>query len=769
MEPGGIADEMRATAAANPDVMKLEQIGTSTLGKPILVIKMTADARNTPDGTRPAILFSAINHAREWIAAEKGRRLPVWFAEHKNDPKIQEIIQTASCGSCRSRTRTATTSPSPAALGAAQARVRLPQPSRRRQPLLAQDAARQQRQRHLRHNQDGVDPNRNYPAKRGIDEEGATTLLRARPTAARTRSPSPRTSPSTASSAASSSRPTSTTTPRPAAADAGVLHDGLLPPDSTLFDAITGTDGDEAVFPYRSQHSSDLYESNGDTIDNGYMNYGIIGWTPEMDTCTTLRRRRGCNQFASPGRRGEDQGGLRQEPRVRAQRGELAAEPRAPEELRQRSEPLPDQADRRTSSSTASTSPTAARRSSRRRSARSSARPTSPSASSARRQRTDRDPDDARPAGERYGEVKGYYFERRRATIPAAHRHPPDRGRRHRQRDRQGRRPAAASSATASRPSRDDPTKKRVLVVAAEDYTGVSPNVTAGYATAPRYLAQHVAALEAAGYEVETYNIDAPPANGGSPNPVVQPQIKYPTYLGVLSHFDAVNYYSGDDFVPQDATNTNPRRMTTRDRADRLPGDGPVGAPRRCSSCATTPTRAASCSSTAATCTSRSRPRAPACGDRPVHVDAGQAVRLLLPGQQRAATTTCRAPPGSARATLQRHVAELPRRRRSPVRRRRHRHDSSTRQPRITPGPPAGAVRRHGAVHASTPTAGNDPNQNADGTPLPLAEHARSPAQLGAPASERAAARRSAVEADYTTPRRSTRPRAARSSRRVTP
>ena len=40
--------------------------------------------------------------------------------------------------------------------------------------------------------------------------------------------------------------------------------------------------------------------------------------------------------------------------------------------------------------------------------------------------------------------------------------------------------------------------KKRVLVVAAEDYKGVSPNVTPGYATAPRYLAQHVAALEAA-------------------------------------------------------------------------------------------------------------------------------------------------------------------------------------------------------------------------------------------------------------------------------
>ena len=61
--------------------MKLVKIGDSLLGKPLYAIKMTEDARNVPDGTRDAVLFSAINHAREWIAAETGRRLPRWFAE----------------------------------------------------------------------------------------------------------------------------------------------------------------------------------------------------------------------------------------------------------------------------------------------------------------------------------------------------------------------------------------------------------------------------------------------------------------------------------------------------------------------------------------------------------------------------------------------------------------------------------------------------------------------------------------------------------------
>ena len=63
MEPGGIHDEMVQLAADNRDVVKYERIGTSTLGKPVSVLKVTADARNVADGTRPAILYSSNNHA----------------------------------------------------------------------------------------------------------------------------------------------------------------------------------------------------------------------------------------------------------------------------------------------------------------------------------------------------------------------------------------------------------------------------------------------------------------------------------------------------------------------------------------------------------------------------------------------------------------------------------------------------------------------------------------------------------------------------------
>ena len=64
-EPGGIADELRSEAAANRDVAKVVEIGRSLLGKPILAIKITDDARNVADGSRPAVLFGEVNHARE--------------------------------------------------------------------------------------------------------------------------------------------------------------------------------------------------------------------------------------------------------------------------------------------------------------------------------------------------------------------------------------------------------------------------------------------------------------------------------------------------------------------------------------------------------------------------------------------------------------------------------------------------------------------------------------------------------------------------------
>ena len=561
MEPGGIKDELIALANANPDVMKLEQIGTTTLGKPIYVIKMTADARNVPDGTRDAILFSSVNHAREWIAAEMGRRLPGWFAAHKNDPKIRELIQTRELWFLPIQNADGYDFTFTCGLGdeneMCDYRVRTSDDNRFWRKTLRDNNDNGVHG----DNQDGVDPNRNYPAKRGIDEEGASNSF----------------SSGTYRGPYALSEPENLAVDRlqrrvPFRANINYHSAGQLlltpvsyntdyyPPDSTLFDAITGTDGDEAVFPYRSQHSSDLYESNGDTIDNAYMNYGIIGWTPEMDTCSTMGEPAGCNQFASPDNESKVQAVFNKNLAFALNVVDSLPNMARPKnfdndpghyQVKATQDIQPSrfdvsyggeqviQAIIRKELGDADVTLSVVGRSG------SATLPMTPA-----------------PAGERYNEVRGYYFERRQAVFDGMI----------------GTRAVEAGDVVnvtvkagglqqefryRIEATRQDSAKKRVLVVAAEDYTGKSPNVTAGYDTSPRYLDEHVAALEAAGYEVNVFDVDAPPENGGSPNPVPHEAIKYPTYLGAMSHFDAVNYYTGDDFAPEDVANTNPRRPTS--------------------------------------------------------------------------------------------------------------------------------------------------------------------------------------------------------------
>ena len=762
MEPGGIADEMRRIAAANPDVMKLEQIGTSTLGKPIHAIKMTEDARNVPDGTRHAILFSAVNHAREWIAAEMGRRLPGWFAEHKNDPKIRELIQTRelwflpiqnpdgydftfTCGLGADAGDRATTASRTAATTTASGARRCATTTTTASTATARTASTR-----TATTRPSAASTRRAPA----------TASAPRPTAARTRCRSPRTSPSTACSAASSSTaninyhsagqllltPVSYTT-------------DYYPPDSTLFDAITGTDGDEAVFPYRSQHSSDLYESNGDTIDNAYMNYGIIGWTPEMDTCATLRRARAA-ATSSPRRTTS--------PRSRRSSTRTCAFALNVDATRCRTWVA-----RRTSTTTRASTrsrPTAGhpaqplrrllRRAagrSRPRSARSSATPTS-RVSVVGQNGNVTVPMTAAPAGERYGEVKGYYFERRRATFPGDDRHP------------RRRRPATSSTSIvkagglqqefryrdrAPTPRRT-PTKKRVLVVAAEDYTGMSPNVDAP-ATTPRRATstQHVAALEAAGYEVEAFDIDAPPANGGSPNPVVAAADQVPDLPRRALALRRRQLLLGRRLRPAGRRPTPTRAARRRPTAQTGSlRDGAVVAQGHARAARVRQRAAASCSSTAATSTSRSRSTsASLSATGPYTWTPDKLFGFFYPpnneGDDDLPGTAWQRSRTISNDTWQNYLGVVGRQSGAGV----TRHRSSTPRPGRARRPARSSTAwRPFTVDA---TAGNDPTQNADGTPLPLA---KSPLRLRNWAASRPTSRCARRRCRPTTPRRRRRP-----------
>ena len=85
-----------------------------------------------------------------------------------------------------------------------------------------------------------------------------------------------------------------------------------------------------------------------------------------------------------------------------------------------------------------------------------------------------------------------------------------------------------------------------VLIVAAEDYTGASPVQTGGL----KYLSYYQNALAANGEQADVYDVDARDRTA-------------PDHLGVLSHYDAVIWYIGDDIVTR-------RAGWTGGNADRL-------------------------------------------------------------------------------------------------------------------------------------------------------------------------------------------------------
>ena len=125
-------------ANQNRQIVKPVVIGESLNGVPILALRVTRDARESsnPDGSKPAVLYNAAQHAREWITPEMTRRLAHLFVDNYGETgpalgtdgrqvvdnegvpiqaeDLTESSTTASCGSSRSSTRTATTSPSKA-------------------------------------------------------------------------------------------------------------------------------------------------------------------------------------------------------------------------------------------------------------------------------------------------------------------------------------------------------------------------------------------------------------------------------------------------------------------------------------------------------------------------------------------------------------------------------------------------------------------------------------------------------------------------------
>ena len=468
-----------------------------------------------------------------------------------------------------------------------------------------------------------------------------------------------------------------------------------------------------------------------------------------MDTCATMGEPSGCNSFASPDNESKVNAVFEKNLAFALNVTHSLPNLGASEELRQRPEPVPGQGD---PGHPAQPLRCLLRRDagrSRPRSARSSATPTSPSASSARTA-TITIPMTAAPAGERYNEVKGYYFERRQATFPASI------GTRAVQAGdivnvvvkagglQQEFRyriaalpdvPAPASrprSASWSSPPRTTRASRRTS--------------TPGYDTAPRYL--DAAQGRARGRRLRGRDVRHRRPAGqrrlAEPGPAPADQVPdQPRRAVALRRRQLLHrrrlHPAGGRRTPTRAASRRRRRRPARRRWRRGRTQLMLRAAR------VRQRSAASWSSTAATSTRRS----PASGSSlsatgPVHVDAGQAVRLLLPAEQRGRRRPARHRLAALARRLQRHLAELPRRRRPPVRHRRRAVDHpELRQPghrRLPVAPKAGGLFAGMAPFTIDAGLGRRAQPERRRLAEPAGPHPAAPAQLGP--DQRAAARR---------------------------
>ena len=266
-EPGGIRDQMYAIAKANPQIAKLVKVGTTHQGREILAIKLTQGALGQKDGSRPAVLYSGTQHAREWIATEVTRRLMTDYVAkwRANDRSVRKLLQTTELWFM---------------------------------PVLNPDGyqytfdTERLWRKNLRDNNgdgqitvgDGVDPNRNFPSHWGYDNEGSSPI-----TSSDTyRGPSPASEPETQAMVGLFGRIGFEFMVNYHSNGRWLLYNdgwqiGTPTADDPIYYAMSGNLDNPAIAGFHPGLSSDvLYVTNGEIDGYAQEADGTLSWTPEL-------------------------------------------------------------------------------------------------------------------------------------------------------------------------------------------------------------------------------------------------------------------------------------------------------------------------------------------------------------------------------------------------------------------------------------------------------------------------------------------------------
>ena len=511
---GGLKAEFEQIAADNPDTTKLVTIGQTINGQDIIALKVTKNAQKTADGKRPATLFSAAQHAREWITPEMVRRLTHHVVDnYGSDPEITDLVDKSELWF-----------------------VPVANPD-------GYDFTFEPGQRLWRKNLhdnngdgvieagDGVDPNRNYPTKWGYDNEGSSP----EPASETYRGTAPASEPETQALDGLMGRIGFEFLINYHSAAELLLYGtgwqvSTPSPDDTIYEAMAGDDATPAVPGYDPDISAELYTTNGETTEHAATAHGTLGFTPEMSTCETVSEAipddewdpADCESgFNFPDDEELVQAEFEKNVPFALATAKSAADPDDPVSVVGRD--TPDFVVDSFSVSTGDPQPVAvvAKRDHVRRwmTYRINGGPTQTSDVT------------EWTGGERYGEAGDHYYAEYRGTVQGAG--PGDSVEVWFNAIARAKGPVESDHFTYSVAS---DTGAQALIIANEDYTGVNPTYPAG-TDSPKYVDDYAAALDANGISHDTWDVDAQ----GVPHP-----------LGVLGHYDAVVWELGDNRLTMD-------------------------------------------------------------------------------------------------------------------------------------------------------------------------------------------------------------------------
>jgi len=266
-ETGGIRDQLYAAARNNPQLVKLEVLGHTGQGREIIAVKLTQGAQEQPDGKRPAVLYSSTQHAREWISTEVNRRLMNHFINRwrANDREIRKLLQTNEFWF-----------------------ILVANPDGYQYTF---DHERLWR-KNLRDNNgdgqtqvgDGVDPNRNFPNHWGYDNEGSSSIQ----SSDTYRGPAPMSEPETRAMVGLLDRIGFAFQVNYHSNGQWLLYaegwqTSTPTADDPIYYAMSGNLDAPAIAQFHPGLSSDvLYVTNGETTDYAHATTGALAWTPEL-------------------------------------------------------------------------------------------------------------------------------------------------------------------------------------------------------------------------------------------------------------------------------------------------------------------------------------------------------------------------------------------------------------------------------------------------------------------------------------------------------